>query len=109
MHVVQEAQNRTHLASQQRLVLVRKFRCYFAERISIGRKRLVLAWKTRKLTPAAQKPLITSPFNTEQAVQTCLALEDNRIGFSQKSITDNGTKTGGGIVHDTEATTTISL
>jgi hypothetical protein len=89
--------------------LILKFRYYFAERISIGRKRLVLAWKTRKSTPAAQNPVITSPFNTEQAVQTCFALEDNRIGFSQKSIIDNGTKTGVAIVHDTEATTTISL
>lgn len=89
--------------------MVRKFQYYFAKRNSIGRKRLVLAWKNRKSTPAAQKPVITSLFNTEQAVQTCFALEDNRIGFSQKSIIDNGTKTGGAIVHDTEATTTISL
>jgi hypothetical protein len=36
-------------------------------------------------------------------------LEDNRIEFSQKSIIDNGTKTVGAIVHDTEATTTISF
>lgn len=89
--------------------MVLKFRYSFAERISIGRKRLVLAWWTSKMIPAAQKPVIMSPFNTEQAVQTCFALEDNRTGFSQKSIIDNGTKTGGGIVHDTEATTTISL
>lgn len=89
--------------------MVPKFRYYFVERISIGRKRLALAWKNRKSTPAAQKPVITRPFNTEKAVQTRFTLKDNRIGFSQKSIIDNGTKTGGGIVHDTEAKTTISL
>jgi hypothetical protein len=89
------------------MVLVLKFRYYFAERISTGRKRLVLVWKSRKLTPAAQKPVIRSAFDTEQAVQTCFPLEDNRIGFSQKNIIDNGKKTGGDIVHDTEAETTI--
>jgi hypothetical protein len=82
---------------------------YFVERISVGRKRLGLTWKTHKSTSAAQKPVISSAFKTEQAVQTCFALEHNRIGFSQKNIIDNGTKRGGDTVNDTEATTTVSF